>query len=136
MTAEPRRALYRELMSQAEIDQEYDPARNVQDLAAVRQHYAQKSEQARRTLRYTPGVSYGPTLEEYVDVFPAEQKNSPVLVFLHGGYLRANSAQDFSCVALVPAALGMTVVVVTYALCPKVSVVEITRQARASGVLA
>ena len=132
MTAESGRALYREFTNQAEIDQQYDPARNVPDLAAVRQHYAQKSEEARRTLRYLPGVPYGPTLEEYVDIFPAEHSNSPVLVFLHGGYWRANTAKDFSCIALGPAALGMTVVVVNYALCPWVSHDEITRQVRAS----
>ncbi len=124
--------LYREFATQQEIDEAYDPARTALDVASIRRHFAAQSELARKTLDLQPDVLYGPTLEEYVDVFPSAVPGSPVLVFLHGGYWRSNSARDFSCVALGPAALGMTVVVVNYALCPWVTLDEITRQARAS----
>ena len=123
--------LYRQFTTQAEIDRAYDPALEVADLAGLRRRYAEQSERARQRLRYVPRVPFGPTLEEHADVFPAERPGAPVLLFIHGGYWRANTAQDFSCVALGPAALGMTVVVLNYALCPHVSLDEITRQARA-----
>ena len=126
------KSLYRQFTTQAEIDRAYDPALEVADLAGLRRGYAAQSERARQTLQYVPRVPFGPTLDEHVDIFPAEQPGAPVLVFIHGGYWRANTAQDFSCVALGPAALGMTVVAVNYALCPYVPLDEITRQARAA----
>ena len=49
-----------------------------------------------------------------------------------GCWAHALSAGDFSCVALGPRALGINTVVVNYALCPRVSIDEITRQARAA----
>ena len=124
--------LYREFTTQAEIDRAYDPSLEVADLAGIRRGYAEQSERARRTLEYVPKVPFGPTLEEHVDIFPAQRPGAPVLLFIHGGYWRANTAQNFSCVALGPAELGMTVVVMNYALCPHVTLDEITRQARAA----
>lgn len=128
----PGPALYRDFHHQADIDQAYDPAWNVPDLAAIRQGLAEQVELARQTLTCVPDIPYGPTLDESLDIFPAATPGAPVLVYLHGGYWRAFSSRDFHCVALGPAALGMTVVVVNYALCPKVSLDEVTRQARAS----
>jgi arylformamidase len=77
-------------------------------------------------------VPYGATLEETLDIFPAEVPNAPVFVFIHGGYWRALSSKDFSGVALGLHPLGITTVVINYALCPFVSIDEITRQTRAA----
>ena len=77
-------------------------------------------------------VPYGPTLAETLDIFPADVPNAPVFVFLHGGYWRAFSSKEFSCVALGLQPLGITTVVVNYALCPAVTLDEITRQVRAA----
>ena len=131
MQTSTRPKLYRDFESQDAIDRQYDPARDVPDIAGIKRHFAEQSERARRELRYQPNVPYGPTLQEYADIFPAAQPNSPVLLFIHGGYWRANTAQDFSCAALGAAEMGMTVVVMNYALCPQVTLDEITRQARA-----
>ena len=73
---------------------------------------------ARQTLRCVLDVPYGPTLAETLDIFPADAPNAPVFVFLHGGYWRAFSSKEFSCVALGLQPLGITTVVVNYALCP------------------
>jgi arylformamidase len=55
-----------------------------------------------------------------------------VFVFIHGGYWRAFTSKEFSGVALGMHARGITTVVINYALCPHVSIDEITRQARAA----
>ncbi|NML17864.1 alpha/beta hydrolase [Azohydromonas sp. G-1-1-14] len=95
-------------------------------------HYVDTSRLARERLRCVLDVPYGPTRAETLDIFPAARPGAPVFVFFHGGYWRSLSAADFSCVALGPQALGITTVVVNYALCPRVSLDEITRQARAA----
>lgn len=117
--------------NQAAIDAAYDPTRVVADAAAQRAHFAARSDQARRTLAGRLGVPFGPTRAETLDIFPAAQAHAPVFVFIHGGYWRAGTAHDYSCVALGLQPLGITTVVLNYALCPQVRLDEIVRQVRA-----
>lgn len=125
-------ALYRDFETQAQIDAQYNPSLKLANPAAPGQHYAAQSARARATLRCTLDVPYGPTRSETLDIFPAAVPNAPVFVFIHGGYWRALSSKDFSCVALGLQACGITTVVVNYALCPRVTLDEITRQVRAA----
>lgn len=124
--------LYREFDSQAQIDAQYNPSLKLADATAPGRHYAEQSSRARTQLRCMLDVPYGPTREETLDIFPADVPNAPVFVFLHGGYWRALSSKDFSCIALGLQPLGITTVVVNYALCPRVTLDEITRQVRAA----
>ncbi|PKO59727.1 MAG: esterase [Betaproteobacteria bacterium HGW-Betaproteobacteria-18] len=124
--------LYREFETQAQIDAQYNPAIKLADPTAPAKHYMARSSHARASLRCVLDVPYGPTLAETLDIFPADVPNAPVFVFLHGGYWRAFSSKEFSCVALGLQPLGITTVVVNYALCPFVTVDEITRQVRAA----
>jgi arylformamidase len=124
--------LYREFDTQAQIDAQYNPSVHLQDPAAPGKHYAAQSELARQSLRCMLDVPYGATLAETLDIFPADKPNAPAFVFIHGGYWRALSSKDFSCVALGLQQRGITTVVVNYALCPRVTIDEITRQVRAA----
>lgn len=124
--------LYREFETQAQIDAQYNPSLHLTDPTAPGKHYATRSAQARQILRCMLDVPYGPTREETLDIFPADTANAPLFVFLHGGYWRALASKDFSCVALGLQPLGITTVVVNYALCPRVTIDEITRQVRAA----
>ena len=125
--------LYREFADAEAIDREYNLVQAVPDAGAIAEAWATRSEEARAALDSALGVRYGPTREEYVDVFPpAGAGPSPVHVFIHGGYWRRFSARDFSFVARPLAARGAVVVVANYALCPQVSVGEILRQCRAA----
>lgn len=124
--------LYRDFENQAQIDAQYNASLTVADPAAQRQHYIEQAERARAQLPCKLDLAFGPTLSETLDIFPARQANAPVFVFIHGGYWRAFSSKDFSGVALGLQPLGITTVVINYALCPSVSIDEITRQARAA----
>ena len=124
--------LYREFTSQAQIDAQYNAGASVPDASACMRHYAEQSARARATLPCRLDVAFGPTRDETLDIFPADRPGAPVFVFIHGGYWRALSSKDFSGVALGLQPLGITTVVIDYSLCPKVSIDEITRQARAA----
>lgn len=125
-------ALYRDFTTQAEIDAEYNAALSVPDFKACARHYVDTSAQARAQIKGMLDVPYGATLDETLDIFPADQPGAPVFVFIHGGYWRSLTSKEFSFVAQGPRALGITTVVVNYSLCPKVSIGEIVRQVRAS----
>ena len=47
-----------------------------------------------------PNQRYGPAIEEYLDIYPAEIPHAPILVFLPGGFAGLPMlAQDFAGVA-------------------------------------
>jgi arylformamidase len=124
--------LYREFTAQAQIDAQYNPSLALSDPGAPMQHFLAQSERARSQLRCTLDLPYGPTLAETLDIFPADAPNAPVFIFIHGGYWRALSSKEFSHMALGLQPLGITTVVINYALAPFVSIDEITRQVRAA----
>lgn len=124
-------ALYRNFQTQEEIDEQYDIESQL-DMARYGAWMQKRSEAARQDLTCRPSVQYGPTLDEFVDVFPSSTPGSPVLVFIHGGWWRSLSSTDFHYVARGPVSADVTVVMVNYSLCPKVSIAEITRQSRAA----
>jgi arylformamidase len=124
--------LYQAFSSQAEIDAQYNPSLALADVSAPGKHYAAQSQLARSTLRCALDVPYGATLAETLDIFPADQPNAPVLVFIHGGYWRALTSKEFSGVALGLVPRGVTTVVINHALCPWVTIDEIVRQCRAA----
>jgi arylformamidase len=124
--------LYRDFRTQAEIDAQYNAGAAVPDAQRHAQRWRDDALRARQTLRCMPGVPYGPTLAETLDIFPADRPGAPVFVFLHGGYWRAFGSADFSGIALGLVPAGITTVIVDYALAPKVTLDEIVRQARAA----
>jgi len=124
--------LYREFSNQAQIDAQYNPSIALADPAAPGKHFVAQSALARATLKHHLDVPFGATVQETLDIFPADTPNAPVFVFIHGGYWRALSSKEFSGVALGLQRRGITTVVVNYALCPWVTIDEITRQVRAA----
>ncbi len=126
------RPLYHALETQSQIDAQYNPSLALPPGDSPGVHYAATAEAARTNIPCSLNVPYGPTRAETLDIFPAAQANAPVFVFIHGGYWRAFSSKDFSGVALGLHQRGITTVVVDYALCPFVTIDEITRQVRAA----
>lgn len=127
--------LYRDFSTRRQLDAEYDVDNNVPNFGEYVESMLAKSAEARATLTHHLQVPYGSGSDERLDIFPADPTGdlpAPVLVFFHGGYWRQLTAAEFDFVALGLARSGMTVVIPTHSLCPKVSIDEIVRQARAA----
>jgi|tagenome__1003787_1003787.scaffolds.fasta_scaffold20799777_3 arylformamidase len=124
--------MYRHLTTQEEIDREYNPRLIVTDVDSIVKGWQDRSAATRANTANRVRRTYGATLAEYLDIFPADKPNAPIHVFIHGGYWRAFSADDFSFIADSGLARGATTIVVNYELCPKVGVAEIVRQVRAA----
>ena len=127
--------LYRESRTQEELDAHYK-LDQVCDVPQYVELYARESERARADLEHRLDVRYGPTLDEALDLFSAPPRSGerapPVLIFIHGGYWRRFTAREFSFTARGPVAAGVTTVIPTYSLCPKVTMDEIVRQMRSA----
>jgi arylformamidase len=104
----------------------------VPEFPRYKEFYEEQSRETRERLECRLDVPYGPTLAEHLDVFPAGEPETPILVFFHGGYWHTFGSKDFSFVAEGPVSAGVTTIVTNYALCPKVTLEEIVRQSRAA----
>ena len=85
---------------------------------------------ARRRLKHSADVSYGNSAGEKMDVFPSPAPDSPVLVFIHGGYFRALDKKQYSYIAPAMVHAGVTIVVINYDLAPDAAVKKIVSQCR------
>jgi arylformamidase len=90
--------------------------------------WAADSADAMRTQPRELDVRYGGGPNEHLDIFPAAQSGAPVLFFIHGGYWRALDKREHSFVAPAFTREGVCVVIPNYALCPAVTIPEITMQ--------
>lgn len=123
--------LYRDFRTQEQLDAEYD-LESVLDMPSYAKWFDERSSAARRELHCELDVPFGPTVDETLDIFPADTPAAPVVVFIHGGWWRSLDSKVFSFAAQGLHARGVTVVVTNYSLAPKVSISEITRQSRAA----
>jgi arylformamidase len=75
-------------------------------------------------------IPYGPSPRQTIDLFPAKDdgNNTPLALFIHGGWWRSLDPSMFSQVAAGPNAHGVTVAIVGYDLCPQVPISEIIQQ--------
>ena len=109
-------------------DTQYNNTARVPESAALMAQWKERSAQARATLKCHLDVPYGDEPGDMLDIFPAANPNAPVFVFIHGGYWRAMDKRDLSFVAPALVDGGALVVVPNYALCPAVTIEQITLQ--------
>jgi arylformamidase len=135
MLAQSSLASLAELPSQdpAFYEREYNNRARVPDNAEHMARWAALSAQVRARGSVLEGLSYAEpgsplAADEELDYFPASGPNSPLLVFVHGGYFRALDKRDHSFVASELPRLGVSVALLNYSLCPAVTVETIVRQ--------
>jgi arylformamidase len=107
---------------------EYNNRVLVPDHPAYLERWAQASAGARATMSSHLDLRYGEAPGETLDLFPARKGDGTCLMFIHGGYWRALDKRDFSWLAPAWVDAGVSLAVVNYDLCPKVSIEEIVRQ--------
>ncbi|WP_291131279.1 alpha/beta hydrolase [Hydrogenophaga sp.] len=114
------------------LEREYNNRARVPEHAVHFERWARDSAQARARGPALLDVSYGHGAGETLDIFRAPRKSgtppAPVLVFIHGGWWRSLDKSDHSFIAPPFAQQGACVVVPNYALCPAVTIPDITLQ--------
>ncbi|MGH7774752.1 MAG: alpha/beta hydrolase [Candidatus Binatia bacterium] len=114
-----------------EMEFHFQPRVAAPDFPRWTEQRAKASAVVRENFKSRLNVPYGKSPRQVVDIFPADEPNAPVQVYIHGGYWRGGSKDDSSFVAGTFVKAGATVVLLEYDLCPTVTVTEIVRQARA-----
>ncbi len=90
--------------------------------------WTESSAHARSTMSCHLDLAYGSSPGETLDIFPARQGDGSALLFIHGGYWRSLDKKDFSYLAPAWVDAGVSLVVVNYDLCPKVTIERIVQQ--------
>ena len=82
--------------TQAELDIQYSARGTAPDGDVYRNFITENSARVRDELECLIDVPYGPTAAEVVNIFPAAKPNSPIVYFIHGGYWKMMTKDDFS----------------------------------------
>ncbi|MCW3474329.1 alpha/beta hydrolase [Limobrevibacterium gyesilva] len=109
-------------LTEEEHEFQYNPQRAFPNFAEYRVLREPANQAARTSLRMAADIAYGDHPLRKVDIFPAERTGdalSPVHMFFHGGYWRAQDKEAFSFIAGALVAHGITTVIVNYELCPQ-----------------
>jgi arylformamidase len=124
--------MHRRPLSLTELDHQYNCRATVRDAASYTDAWESRSAAARARLRGILNVPYGPSVDEVLDVFPANVSRAPILVFVHGGYWRAHTKDGSSHVASGFAPSGICSVIVNHSLAPAAQLDAIVEQIRRS----
>ena len=108
----------------------------VPEHAAHFARWADASDDAREVHAHKLDVAYGDGPMETLDIFPrshlaqqpAPAAGAPVLVFIHGGWWRSLDKAEHAFIAPAFTNQGACVMIPNYALCPSVTIPQITLQ--------
>jgi arylformamidase len=112
----------------AVLEREYNARAAIPDHPQIFARWAEQAAMTRRRRAGLIDMPYGDDPGERLDFFPAMQRSSPLLVFIHGGYWRSLDKFDFSWIATPFLDAGVSVAFLNYGLAPRVRVDEIVRQ--------
>ena len=108
---------------------EYNPRVRVSDFATYPPKWSEWAAGARERHPPLADLSYGPHPREVIDLFRAPNAKGACL-FIHGGYWRSFSKNEFSWAAEALLTQGITVAVLNYPLCPEVTIADIVSSTR------
>lgn len=110
------------------LDVQYNNRARIPEHPQIFARWVADSARARETHACELDLRYGDGSNETLDVFKARQPDSPVLVFIHGGWWRTLDKSDHSFIAPALVDAGAVVVIPNYALAPAASIEQITLQ--------
>jgi arylformamidase len=110
------------------LSKEYNNRELVPDHPHYFARWQEASAQARARMSSHLDLRYGAMPGESLDLFPARKGDGSCLMFIHGGYWRAFDKKDHSFLAPALVDAGVSLAVVNYDLCPKVTIPDIVQQ--------
>jgi arylformamidase len=110
-------------------EREYNPRLLVPDAPSIYGTWPERAAETRRRHPPVADIRYGEHPREVMDLFRAPNARGTVL-FIHGGYWRAFSKDDFSWVADGFLRFGLSVVILNYPLTPDVPLARIVQSTR------
>lgn len=119
-------------MTQPVLDAQYNIRAQIPDFAELGESWKARSEAVRAAIGNNAHIdlAYGDTPLQKLDLFLCGQAGRPLVVFIHGGYWRAQDKSEFSYVAEPFVADGINLAVINYRLAPHVTMDDIVADVR------
>ena len=117
-------------MTKEDVERGYNNRSAVPDHPQHFATYAAWSKAAREKYAPRTDLRYGPNPRELLDLFLPSGTPRGTYLYIHGGYWRALSKEDYSFVAGPFLEQGIAVAVMEYDLCPQVSIATIVDECR------
>ena len=106
------------------LEREYNNRALVPEHPAIFEKWRTDSAAFRACADAELDIAFGDDALQRLDLFPAKNARGTV-VFIHGGYWRSLDKSDFSFVAALFVANGISVAMINYRLCPTVAVADV-----------
>ena len=117
-----------ERMSIETLEREYSPSSCVTNYLELVQSYTSESKEISKLLKFEKDLIYGISIDETLDLCLAEVDDSPLVIFIHGGYWQLLSKND----CLFPAKdffdVGISYCSIDYTLAPHANIDEMIEQ--------
>jgi len=118
-----------ETMDRATLDRAYNNSQAVPESKEMFNAWVEQSKALRAQYPQHLDLVYGPRMRDRIDYFSAGT-NTPVLVFIHGGFWQMRSKDDFAFLANSFLKEGISVAMVGYPLAPDATMDEIVADSR------
>lgn len=115
---------------QEQLDLQYNNRHHVPDFESYLAKWESLSRLAEKKLRVRKEIPYGDLPRETLDVFPAQEANAKMLIFIHGGYWHLFDKSLFYFVADAFGKYGITTILLNYPLAPAVTMDQIVASCR------
>lgn len=115
-----------------DMEAHFNPRAIVDDVEGYGRRRAGVNEAARNWPGRVADVSYGEGERKVLDIYPPKEAEGPLPVhfFIHGGFWRSRSKDEFPFIGAALAEQGFLAVVITYPLCPEATLHEVVEGAR------
>jgi len=113
-------------------EREYNVRARVPEYPTILSRWAAQGAATRRLHACLLDLAYGDEPTERLDLFPAREEPSPLLVFIHGGFWRTLDKSDYSWIAPAFVRHGVAVALINYGLAPGTPMEDIVRQTLAA----
>src|ERR1700704_4822703 len=117
-------------MTALDLEAEYRAGLRVPEYVEIMARWKLASRALRDAARCALDQPYGPGERQRYDLFLADARAAPLVVFIHGGYWRMGDRQDCEFIARAFTASGIDIAFPSYSLCPAVSVLQIVDELR------
>ncbi len=115
--------------SQADLELQYDSAARSPELTARRDARAARVDaeaaRIRASAKAVLDIAYGPHPREKIDLFQPAEPKGPLFAFIHGGYWKQRSKDEFAWMAPAFTDAGIAFASIGYPLCPEVGIGDI-----------
>jgi len=117
-------------MDRAQLDLAYNNSAAVTTVDAIRADWDIRSARVRQRQRGHLDLVYGRGARQRLNLFLADSRSAPTLMFIHGGYWQNNDKERFDFIAEGPLAHGINVANIEYTLAPEARLDQIVSEIR------